>query len=129
MKMKILFSLALTGMLALLAGCYSTADGHMKMGMPFAKDKITSRYERTIAQLSSATREVLTRNGKLLSENVVSNSFQAKVNERNVWVKLEQVDPKITEVVVQARSKAGGTDIDLASEVSKQIALQLSATP
>jgi hypothetical protein len=35
------------------------------------------------------------------------------------------VDPKITEVTVQARTKFGDTDIDVAHEVETEIALQL----
>jgi hypothetical protein len=71
---------------------------------------------------------VLKRNGKLLVDNVVENTFQAQVNQRNVWVKVAAVDPKVTAVYVQVRGNFGG-DIYLASELSKQIALQLTVTP
>jgi hypothetical protein len=40
-------------------------------------------------------------------------------------VKVEEIDPKVTRVIVQVRTKGGGTDIDLASEIDKQIALHL----
>jgi hypothetical protein len=71
---------------------------------------------------------VLQRNGKLLVDNVANNTFQAKVNQRNVWVKVADLDGsgKITVVSVQARGPVGG-DVDLAAELSKQIALQLMA--
>jgi hypothetical protein len=53
-------------------------------------------------------REVLKRNGKLLVDNVVDNTFQAKVNQRNVWVKVADLDPKVTAVYVQVRGPFGG---------------------
>jgi Protein of unknown function (DUF3568) len=128
MRIKALFSLALASALVLASGCVNTETGHTVGGVPFTKDTITSRYEKPVAQLASATRVVLTRNGKLLVDNVVDNSFRAKVNQRNVWVKVTDLDGKITVVSVQARGSMGG-DVDLAAEISKQIALQLMAGP
>jgi hypothetical protein len=115
-------------MLVLGSGCVNTESGHPTGGMPFTKDTITSRYEKPVAPLAYATRVVLSRNGKLLMDNVVDNTFQAKINQRNVWVKVTDLDGKITVVAVQARGPMGG-DVDLAAEISKQIALQLMAGP
>lgn len=128
MKTKILFSFALTILLAAVSGCVPTADGHMKGGMPLTKDRIVNRYERTVPQLVTAAREVLNRNGKIVEDNSVGNSFHAKINQRDVYVKMDEVDPKVTQVTVQARGSFGG-DIDLASQLQTQIALQLSANP
>jgi hypothetical protein len=127
MKIKSLFSLALSGALVLFSGCVGTETGHSAAGMP-TKDKIVSRYEKPVAPLVAATRVVLQRNGQLLVDNVVNNTFQAKVNQRNVWVKVADLDGtgRITVVTVQARGSVGG-DVDLAAELSKQIALQLMA--
>jgi len=124
MKLKFLASFVLSG--ALLAGCVSTQDGHTTGGMPLTKDTITSRYERPVSQLTAATRLVLNQNGKMLVDNGVNNTFVAKVNQRNVWVKVSDVDGKLTQVTVQVRTKVKG-DVDLAAELSKQIALQLMA--
>ena len=110
----------------LVSGCVATQDGHLSAGMP-TKDKLVSRYERTIPQLQAATRAVLTRNGKLLMDDSVGNVIKAKVNERDVWVKLEAVDPKVTQVTVQCRSNVGG-DIEWTAEISKQIAVQLAVS-
>jgi hypothetical protein len=52
--------------------------------------------------------------------------LQGKVNDCNVWLRVETVDPQITQVTVQARTKWGNSDIDLAHELEKEIALQLS---
>ena len=61
-------------------------------------------------------------------DNAVDNSFHAKVNERDVWVKITKVDDKVTELVIMVRHGLGA-DIDLAAELDKQIALQLTVTP
>jgi hypothetical protein len=71
---------------------------------------------------------VLTRNGKLILHNVVNNTFQARINERNVWVRITKVDDKTTAVDTQARTSSNG-DIELAAEIDKQIALQLTVIP
>ena len=72
-----------------------------------------------------AAKQVLGFNGKLYGENTVARTLEAKVDASTVWVRVEQVDPKVTRVLVQARSKGGGGDIALASEMDKQIALRL----
>lgn len=126
MKIKFLSLLALSACLVLLPGCISTEDGHSVAGWPITKDRITSRYARTVPQLIEATRTVLNRNGKILVDNAVNNTFQAKVNQRTVWVKIADVDGKTTEIIVQARSSMGG-DVYLAAELSKQIGMMLVA--
>ena len=109
-----------------ICGCYSTADGHMKAGVPFAKDSLESRYERPVPQIFAAAKDVLAFNGTLVGENTINNSLEARVDTRRVWVKVDEVEPKVTRVIVQARRKNGTTDIDLASEIDKQIALRLA---
>jgi hypothetical protein len=51
--------------------------------------------------------------------------MQAQINNRRVYVKLEELEPQVTRVLVQVFTKSGGTDIDLAAEMDKQIALRL----
>jgi hypothetical protein len=126
MKIKFISFLVLSAALVLLPGCIGTQDGHSVAGMPLTKDTITSRYARPAAQLSAAARTVLNRNGKILVDNVVNNSFEAKVNQHRVWVKITDVDGRITEVAVQARGSMAG-DVDMAAEISKQIGMMLVA--
>ena len=124
MKIKFLSFLALSTCLVLLPGCISTQDGHSVAGWPITKDRIVSRYARPVAQLAAVTRTVLNRNGKLLVDNAVNNTFEAKVNQHTVWVKVADVDGRITEVTVQARGSMSG-DVDTAAEISKQIGMML----
>jgi hypothetical protein len=128
MKTNIFLAADCGALLALGPGCVSTPDGHHTPGMPLTRDTRTALYQRTTDQVAAATLVVLNRDGKLLVNNVVNNTFQAKVNERNVWVKVTKVDDKTTELTVQARGPMGG-DIDLASQLDKEIAIQLVPTP
>ena len=125
---KSVLAAALCAAALLVSGCVSTPTGGTKAGVPFVKDTLTRRYQRSVEQLVTASRIVLTRNGKLSVDNSVNNTFVAKVNERTVWVKVTKVDDKTTELVVMVRTRLGA-DIDLAAELDKQIALQLTVTP
>lgn len=95
--------------------------------MVFAKDKIESRYERPVETIFAAAKEVLRFNGTLYGENTISHTLEAKVDTRTVYVSVDEVEPKISRVVVQARTKARMADVDLAAEIDKQIALKLAA--
>lgn len=126
MKIKVLFLMILSACLAVLPGCVGTEDGHSVAGVPFTTDKFVSRYQVPASRLVTVTRNVLSRNGKILVDNAVNNSFQAKINQHNVWVKVTDIDGRISEVAVQARGSMGG-DPQLASEISKQIGMMLAA--
>ena len=112
-------------MVTLFNGCVRTIDGRNKAGMPFVKDKIESSYERSVDQIYIASKEVLAFNGVIYREDTINKVLESKVDTRNVWVKITGVDSKVTKVTVQVRTKGGGADIDLASEIDKQIALRL----
>jgi hypothetical protein len=125
--MKKNFLIALTGVVLVVSfsGCVSTVDGRNRAGVPWVKDKIESRYERTVTQVTDAAREALKANGTLISEDVINNTLTAKVDTRTVYVKINKLDPKVTQVITQVRTKGGGSDVDLAAEIDKQIALNL----
>ncbi len=110
----------------LFAGCVGTLSGERKMGVPFIKDTIEGRYERPPSEVWTAAKDVLRYNGTLESEDLVKGTLQAVVNARNVWVKVEELDQKVTRVVVQARTKGGASDLELSSEIDKQIAIRLA---
>lgn len=126
MKVNFYRFLAVATFITLLTGCFSTQDNRTKVGMP-AKDKIESRYERPVETIFAAAKEVLRFNGTLYGENTISHVLEAKVDTRTVWVSVDEVEPKVSRVVVQARKKSRLADIDLAAEIDKQIALKLAA--
>jgi hypothetical protein len=129
MKQK-LFLIAL-GAAILSAGCVGTVTGRHTGGVPFVKDTVEGRYERPVDQVFEAAKEVVKFNGTLVNESILHNetntvkTVEGKVNQRNVWVRVEAADPKITAVSVQTRTLNGGSDVDLAHEIEKQIALKL----
>jgi hypothetical protein len=127
MKTNFLALLAAVALLPLLSGCVNTVDGHSKAGVPFRKDRIQSRYERPVNQIFESAKTVLNDFGKLEAENRINHSLVAKVDTRTVVIRVDEVDPSVSQVTVQVRTKSGGTDIDLASEIDKQIALRLVA--
>ena len=52
-------------------------------------------------------------------------TVEGKVNGRRVWVRVTEREPNVSQVLVQTRNSAGGSDLDLAHELEKQIALKL----
>jgi hypothetical protein len=130
MKLKILCGfLGVLGMLA--AGCVNTVSGGKTAGMPFTKDKVEGHYERSVDAVFTAAKEVIIANGTLTSESIVHEetnqvkTIVGKVNERTVYVRVKPVDASVTSVAVQTRTAGGGSDIYLAHELEKQIALHL----
>ncbi|HON07271.1 MAG TPA: hypothetical protein PLW02_04125, partial [Verrucomicrobiota bacterium] len=118
---------ALIGAFAILfTGCYKTVDGRVKAGVPFKKDRIEGRYERPITQIFDASKVVLSRLGKIVSEDTISKTLVGKIDTRTVWIRVEEVDAKVSKITVQVRTKGGGSDIDLAAQVEKEVALQLA---
>jgi hypothetical protein len=77
----------------------------------------------------TAAKAVLGTIGTVVSHDVIKNVVTAKVDNRTVWVRVYEVEPRLSAITVQARSKGGAADVDLASEVDKQIALYLTSHP
>jgi len=131
MKIKIfLTSVSTIATLAFL-GCVETVSDRKTVGMPYVKDTIEGRYERPLDQLHQAALDVIKFNGTLVNESIIHSetntvkTVEGRINQRNVWVRVEQVDPKVTSVKVQTRTPGGAPDIDLAHQVEKEIALKL----
>jgi hypothetical protein len=124
MKINTFLAVVCSSLVVLGSGCVPTDTGGYKGGFP-AHDTIQARYPRPVEQVTDAARVVLKREGKLTLDNIVDNTFQAKVNERDVYVRVSKVDAKITLLQVQARTDLGA-DIDLAAQIDKEIALQLT---
>ena len=125
--------LALLGGLVVVAGCVSTVDDTHTAAVPLVRDKFEGRYERTPDQVYAAAVEVVKFNGTVTRETIINpgpnqvKTIEGKVNGRSVWVRVQAVDPKVTSVTVQVRTKVGGSDLDLTQELQKQIAVKLAA--
>ena len=127
MKRKILTLVFFAALAGWGTGCVNTVDDRTEFGVPFVKDTVEGRYERTAAEVLAAAKDVLKENGVLTAENTLNNSLEARINQRSVWVRVEEIEPAkpLTRVIVETRTLAGGTDLDLAHEMEKQIALRL----
>ncbi len=130
MKTKILMIFA--GLALITAGCVGTVNGRKTAAVPFtSKDKVQGYYERSVDMVFDASKAVIKYNGTLVNESIMHDAtnsvrtIEGRVNQRKVWVRVEGMDPKTTAVVVQARTSGGGSDIELAHELEKQIALKL----
>ncbi|MBL9170464.1 MAG: hypothetical protein JNN07_22195 [Verrucomicrobiales bacterium] len=106
-------------------GCIRTVDDHRRMGVPFVRDKIEGRYEYPTDKVIRAAKDVLQLNGQLTGENTVNNSLEGIIDTRRIWIRIDPVGDRWSRATVQARTKGGGADLYLASEVDKQIALRL----
>jgi Protein of unknown function (DUF3568) len=130
--MKIKIFAALAGAVIITAGCTSTVSDTHTPAITWSKDNLSQRYERSVDQAYQASVAVIQSNGVLITEYIPHDntntvrSLQGKVNEKNVWIRVEGIDPKTTEVTVQVRSKWGVSDVSLASELLTQVALQLA---
>ena len=129
MKMKFFAFLAAAALVA--TGCVKTVNDSHHFATTWSEDTITARYARTTDQVYQVAITVIQSNGVLTREYItpgtnVVRSLEAKVNQKNVWVRVTTVDSRTTQVDVQARSTWGVSDVGLASEIDKQIALQLA---
>src|SRR5882724_11250050 len=113
MKMKLTLLLSMLTLPFLGTGCYSTVEGNNKAGVPWVRDTVVSRYEKTVPQLTATDKAVLILNGQLIADNTIGFTLHAKVDQRNVWVKFEEVDKGVTQMTIQARNGVR-SDLDLA---------------
>ena len=128
MKSKWILPLVLSALALSLSGCVETLDGRKKAAWnPVSKDQIEGRYERSPAELWSASKDVLKHQGTLISEDTLKNVLEASVDERIVWVKIEEFDTRVSRVLVQARTKGGSADLEMAAYIDKQIAVRLAS--
>jgi hypothetical protein len=129
MKAKIFA--VLMGAIMAGAGCVSTVNDRSTAGVPFVKDKVEGRYQRSVDQVFDAAKRVITANGVMINESTLYNqsnvvkTVEGKVNQSSVWVRVAGIEPNTTQVTVQTRTSGGGADLDLAHEIEKQIALRL----
>jgi hypothetical protein len=128
---RLSFVLGLVATVVIATGCVNTVSGRKSAAVPLIKDRVEGRYERPAGMVFEAAKEVVRYNGTIVNEvtrhqtNGYIRALEGKVQERKVFIAVSEVDPKVSSVVVQVRTTAGGRDLDLAHELEKQIALKL----
>jgi hypothetical protein len=130
MKMKIFAAFTALGIAFFTAGCVSTVTDTHTPGFHLP-DKVVSRYQRSVDEVYGAAIAVINNNGVLITEYIPHDTtnavraLEAKVDKEQVYIRVEAVDPQITQITIQARTAMGG-DEDKARELDKEILLQLS---
>jgi hypothetical protein len=128
MKLKWIFSLSLAVAALTFSGCVETPDGrHSATWTPLAKNRVEGRYDRSPAEIWAATKDVIKHQGTLVSEDTLKNVLEASVDERTIWVKIDEFDTKTTRVIVQAMTKSGVADLEMAGYIKEQIAVRLTS--
>ena len=130
--MKIKFFAAFAGIATVfaVAGCVSTVTDTHTAGF-HVPDSVDGRYQRSLDEVYNAALQVVHNNGSLVTEYIPHDTtnavraLEAKVDKEQVYIRVEAVDPQVTQVTVQARTSVGG-DVDEAHELEKEIALQLA---
>jgi len=120
--MKKIFFAALAGITLATAGCVGTVTDTHSPALTWSTDQISARYQRSVDQVYQAAVTVIQNNGVVLTEYIPHDT----TNQKNVWVRVEAVDPKITQLTIQARSGWGVSDVGVASELVTEVALQLA---
>ena len=133
MKTKIFAALATAAVLIANIGCVQTVTDRTTPGVPVFKDSFENRYNnRTVDQAFEAAKAVISNNGVMNSESILHNqtnlvkTIEGKVNQRSVWVRVEEIDPKVTSVRVQARTPNATPDRDLAHQLATEIGIKLA---
>jgi hypothetical protein len=122
----------LAGAALIATGCVHTVTNTSTFAVSYGKDSVAGRYQRPLDVVYQASVAVIGHDGVLLTEFVPHDSTNAvrslegRVNDCKVWIRVEQVDPRISQVDVQARTKWGRVDLDLVHEIEKEIALELA---
>jgi hypothetical protein len=132
--MKTKFFAALIGMALVTAGCVKTVNDSHTATVSFGKDNVEQHFPRSVDQVYQAAVAVVNRNGAVITEYIphdttnVVRSLKGEAAQCIIWVRVEAVDPQVTSVVVQTRTKGWhNKDLDFASQLLTEIALQLQA--
>ena len=131
MKQKIFAVLAGASIVA--TGCVQTVSDTSTFAVSFNRDSVAGRYNRSCDEVYQAAYKVIQTDGALVKEYIPHEttnsvrSVEGRVNNHKVWVRVEEIDPKVSQVDVEARTSGGMPDIDLAHQLEKEIALELAS--
>ena len=124
--------MALAAIALVTAGCITTVSNTKVAGNPIGRDSVGAIYPRPMDEVYRAAVQVINTDGKLLTEYIPHDTtnnvraFMGQVNQNKVWVRVEEVNPQAAALTVEARTKWGNPNLDLAHELDKEVALQLA---
>lgn len=129
--MKNLLNLAGLVAALFLTGCVNTVTQNQPGALPTYRDRIETRQQKPLEPVFEASKRALNSFGNITSEGKVfvgTNQVrivEGKINGRSVYMRVEEIDPQLTAVLVQVRTKLGGTDLQIAKDVVRRIATEL----
>ena len=115
-----------------VVGCVSTVTEPNPSSKAAYCDRVESRWDRPVDDVFAAAKRALNSYGNITGESAFAagtnqvRTLSGSVNQNKVWMRMEGVKPSATSVVIQIRRPMGGTDLSLAHELEKGIALQLA---
>jgi hypothetical protein len=115
-----------------VTGCVNTVTEQKTAGVKLSSDQLENRYSVPMDKAFDAAKRALAGFGQVSRESTLLEStnqvraLEGKANGRDVWIRIEALDPKVTSVKVQARSTWSGSDVQTAHEVATRIALELA---
>lgn len=129
--MKTFLNLALVLAAVVLAGCVGTVTENQPGLKPAYQDRLEGRYLKSVDEVFEAAKRALNSFGTVSSEGkVLTGSNQVRVaegeiNGRRIYVRIEEIDPQVTGAIVQVRTRMGGTDLRIAKDLIRRIAVEL----
>jgi len=130
--MKIGFLAILAAVALGVAGCVHTVNDDKTAGLYLSRDKVSGNYKFPLNTVYEASKKALAKLGQVTRESTLLEStnqvraLEGKVQSTDVWIRVEAASPEVTAVTVQARSTWIGSNVPVAHEVEKQIALELA---
>jgi len=126
------FNLLLLVTACWVAGCVHTVTENQPGPKPAYRDRVEARYQKSVDQVFVASKRALTSFGNVTSEGTVFASTnqvriaEGMVNQRRVYMRIEEINPQVTSVVIQVRTRSGGTDLRIATDLVQRIAVELN---
>ena len=124
----------LAGAMIIGTGCVRTVSDTHAFAVSPVQDSVADRYNRSCEQVYRASCEAIKVEGGELVREYVPHAYtndvrqlEGRVNDRKVFIRVEQIDATISQVDVEARTPWGRTDIDLVHAIGKDIALKLAS--
>lgn len=114
-----------------LTGCVNTVTQNQPGALPVYRDRIEGRYQQPVESVFEASKRAVNSFGNITSEGKVLDRtndvrvLEGNINGRNVYVRVEALEPQLTSVIVQVRTRMGGTDLNVARDVIRRLAVEL----
>jgi hypothetical protein len=129
-KVQILLA-GLAGLAIIATGCVSTVSDTNTFATTWSQDMVSGRYQRSVDQVYQAAMSVVSTDGALVTEYIPHDntnnvrSLEGRVNDKKIWMRVSEVQPSLTQIDVESRSKWGVSDVDLSHQLEKEVALKL----